>query len=209
MIHILDDFFKDPYDIRSIALKQRYQSPLETQYPGYRTDNYVTGYGSEVVKDITIKQVLPRIQHLTKNSNLIIDSSAFQYITADYGEGSFHIDAALYTGIIFLSPNPPDYSGTEVCDKHPDPKYGYLSQKYWDDMVVSKRSFYNDTSNLLNRYRYNRLNKKFMKKNKPIVKVPNKFNRMLLFDSPLFHRAQKFFGTSIGNSRLTLVVFFK
>ena len=76
-------------------------------------------------------------------------------------------------------------------------------------MIEAKRSFYKDTSNRLNRYRYNNLRKKFMNKNKPIVKVPNKFNRMLLFDSPLFHRAQKFFGTSIGNSRLTFVTFFK
>tara|TARA_R100000008_G_C3566063_1_gene159208 strand:+ start:113 stop:739 length:627 start_codon:yes stop_codon:yes gene_type:complete len=208
MIIIQDNFLKDPYAMRSIALKQKYSSPADTHYPGYRTD--IDYDCSAIVKDIAIKHVLPTVRHLTKNPNLNSDLSAFQYVTEDYDQGSFHIDVPnTYTCIIFLSPDPPDYSGTEVCDEHPDPSHGYFSQKYWDDMIEAKRSFYKDTSNRLNRYRYNNLRKKFMNKNKPIVKVPNKFNRMLLFDSPLFHRAQKFFGTSIGNSRLTFVTFFK
>ena len=40
--------------------------------------------------------------------------------------------------------------------------------------------------------------------NNPCI-VANKFNRTLLFDSIRFHRAQNFFGNTIGDSRFTLI----
>ena len=39
------------------------------------------------------------------------------------------------------------------------------------------------------------------------MKVPNKFNRGLIFPASNFHRAQNSFGTSIVNSRMTVVSF--
>ena len=42
-----------------------------------------------------------------------------------------------------------------------------------------------------------------------IRKVPNKFNRGIIFPAANFHRSQYSFGTSIENSRLTIVSFFK
>ena len=44
--------------------------------------------------------------------------------------------------------------------------------------------------------------------NNPCI-IANKFNRTLLFDSIRYHRAQNFFGNTIGDSRFTLIGFFK
>ena len=173
MIHICDNFFKDPYNIRSIALNQKYE--CGDYWPGFRERYVVEQKNASAgrnlnlyplrMNNVALEYVLPSIQRLTKNPNLMIDTSSFQYVTADYGEGAFHSDSPnLYTCIIFLSPNPPNYSGTEICDNHPDSENGYLSQKYWNDMRSSKGLFYKDTGNRLNRYRYDRLRKKFMDK---------------------------------------------
>tara|TARA_R100000008_G_C3566063_1_gene159209 strand:+ start:736 stop:1353 length:618 start_codon:yes stop_codon:yes gene_type:complete len=205
MIIIEDNFLKDPYGVRSTALKQKYGAPSELHYPGY-----ATAPDCESVMNISTNQVLSKVKYLTQDSDLIINSSRFQYVTHEFDEGFYHLDLPdKYTCIIFLSPDPPDYSGTEVCDVLKDPSHGFFPQKYWDVLKDVRLEFHKNPRNLVNRYKYGRLREKFSKKNEPIVKVPNKFNRMILFDSNLFHRAQKFFGTSIGNSRLTLVTFFR
>ena len=190
---VIDNFFEDPFTVREDALNQNYKSFLDGDliWPGYRSD------ASELVKEYIIKE----IKRLTNEPNLKIGHSSFQYIPEKYNEGSFHVDVPdKYTSIIFLSPNPPDYSGTEVCDDIKDP----MSQDYWDKFMPIKRSFIRDGANL---QEYDIMRKQSEEKIIPMLKVPNKFNRMLLFDSHLFHRAQRFFGTNIWNSRLTLTSF--
>ena len=81
-----------------------------------------------------------------------------------------------------------------------------MTQEYWDEFIPIKQSFIKDG---INQEGYDRMRRQSEKKISPIVKVNNKFNRMLIFSSHLFHRAQKFFGTSLDDSRLTLVSFIK
>ena len=40
-----------------------------------------------------------------------------------------------------------------------------------------------------------------------MIKVNNKFNRMIIFDGNLFHKQQNYFGSSIKDSRMTIATF--
>ena len=192
MIHIEDNFFNDPYKVRKIALQQQYSQPIS--YPGLRSDN-ITGWIDDYI--------LSRMRHITNCPNLKVRSTRFQCITKQFGDGIFHYDSAQYICISYLSPNPPVNTGTEVCDSDQVPDTLNTSE-----VIHLKESFHNDPSNLIKRYRYARIRKKLNSYYNPIMKVPNKFNRIVMFPANYFHRAQNFFGTSIQTSRLTLVSFF-
>ena len=79
----------------------------------------------------------------------------------------------------------------------------------YDDEKTAKiqAAFHKNPFNLINRYRYGRIRKKINSYYKPNIIVTNKFNRCVIFPSHNFHRAQNFFGTSLENSRLTIVSF--
>ena len=99
-----------------------------------------------------------------------------------------------------MSLDPPPNSGTEVCDSdHPPDRVKPCSD--------IQEAFHSDPHNLIKRYRYARVRRKINSHYKPITTAPNKFNRILIFNSHNFHRAQNFFGTSLEDSRLTLVTF--
>ena len=195
MITILDNFFDDPFAIRNSALKQRYHCE-GFNYPGLRSYGVSAG-----VADYIQSQV----RHYTKDSSAIISSCTFHYITKEFKSGFFHKDKIAYGVIVFLSLDAPPNTGTEICDSD------HVLDS-WDDKKVTKTlsDFHKDPHNLIKAYRYDRLNKKALSFYKPIIKVPNKFNRGIIFSGKRhFHRAQDFFGTSVENARLTLVSFIK
>ena len=193
MIHIEDNFFKDPFSVRNIALKSTYEPKVEFNYPGYRTG----------VPDHLREYVLSNVKTISGNSNLKIlpEDISFQYIPKIYGTGSFHSDDTIYTCVIYLSINSPDNTGTEVCDFDHETSVNRRLGKL-------KESFFADPTNLIKRQRYNLSLKVANSFYKPIVKVPSKFNRAVIFPGNNVHRAQNFFGTSAADSRLTLVSFF-
>ena len=193
MILFVDDFFKDPYKVRSIALKQKYSNE-KYNFPGIR---------SLCISEDINKYILSQIRDYTKNPNLKIRESSFQSIGKDFLEGMFHSDKAFadYTAVLFLSLNPPLNSGTEICDS--------IEGVHTLMETPVKPIFYKNPKHFLNAYNYDRIRRRLNGLYNPISKIPSKFNRLVLFDSSLIHRAQKFYGTSVANSRLTLVLFFE
>ena len=201
MMHVCDDFFNDPYHVRGIALKQKYITE-RFNYPGVRSFSVPDGIGD---------YILSYVKYILKKPFLKIHSQCFQSITKKFGYGIFHQDQEIsddfriYTCINYLSLDTPLDSGTEVCDyDHP---YDNLTIKHIGDRRHITTSFHSDPSNLIKRYRYGILKRKVNSFYKPIVKVPNKFNRFMFFPGGNIHRAQNFFGNSLKNSRLTIVSF--
>ena len=192
MIHLQDDFFEDPYLIRSAALKSSYASDHENRWPGWRS----LGIPQKIADYLLFKA-----RSLVGNSSLEFFSSTFQYTTKEFEEGIFHADPHNYICIIYLSLDPSLDSGTEVCDS--DETLDYIGNN-----TVEKLDFIKDPYNLIKRYRYDRIRRKVNSHYKPIMKVPNKFNRGIIFPATNFHRAQHFFGTFIESARMTSVSFF-
>tara|TARA_X000000368_G_scaffold400187_1_gene371833 strand:- start:73 stop:681 length:609 start_codon:yes stop_codon:yes gene_type:complete len=196
MIHICDNFFSDPFKIRSIAFKGKYKCAIN--YPGVRSHNV-----PKKVED----EILSYGHYITKNSSLTINTPSFQSISQDYDEGIFHKDVDhTYICIIYLSLDPPLNSGTEICDS--DHVRGLEIFNSTNPKVIKSRDlFHKDPLNLIYRYRYGRIRKKVNSFYKSNIIAANKFNRCVIFPATNFHRAQNFFGTSLGNSRLTIVSF--
>ena len=196
MIHICDNFFSHPHKVRSIAFKGKYVGA--DNYPGLRSDN--------VPKEVN-DEILSYVQHITKNSSLKFYSSSFQSIQQEYDEGIFHEDSeSTYICIIYLSLDSPLNSGTEICDS--DQVRGLGNRDAANPKVIKSRDlFHKDPSNLIKRDEYGRIRKEVNSFYKPNIIVANKFNRCVVFPAANFHRAQNFFGTSLENSRLTLVSF--
>ena len=196
MIHICDNFFSHPHKVRSIAFKGKYVGA--DNYPGLRCDH--------VPKEVN-DEILSYVQHITKNSSLKFYSSSFQSIQQEYDEGIFHKDMDhTYICIIYLSSDPPLNSGTEICDS--DHVRGSEIFNTINPKVTKSRDlFHKDPSNLIKRDEYGRIRKEVNSFYKPNIIAANKFNRCVIFPATNFHRAQNFFGTSLGNSRLTIVSF--
>ena len=210
MILVLDEFFKDPYDVRRIALQGKKNYILnDGRYPGLRWSSLPEDPHPEFPSSIA-NYITAKVRYYAEESDLIFTETSFQYSTKEYRDGAFHHDAHgpnRYTCIIYLSLNAPSNSGTEVCDiglKEPHSKF--YEHLYKVNPLI-RRSFNTDPKNFLKMYRYDRMVKKWNSFFKPIIKVPNKFNRCILFDSSRYHRSQRMFGTSIENARLTSVTF--
>ena len=107
--------------------------------------------------------------------------------------------------ILFLSVDVPENSGTEVCDYDPSDPF---DDKWWKNYKEIENSFINDPQNILKKYRYKWVSNKLNSSIISMAQIPNKFNRFVLFDSRLLHRAQKYFGKAVNDSRLTIVTFF-
>jgi len=198
MIHVCDNFFPDPFEVRKVALKSKYN---------YNTDNNTSwpGFRCSTIPESITDYVLSGAKHYTKNSYLKLNvRPSFQYVTEDCKDGVFHKDgSALYTCMVYLSLHAPKNSGTEICDSDVED---------WDNIIPSdmgsiKREFYQDPKNLLKASKFGRIKNKVNSHFNPIAQIPNKFNRFILFPGNSFHRAQNYFGTSIENARLILISF--
>ena len=194
MIHICDNFFEHPYDVRNIALKQKYLIN-EPGYAGVRCvdvpdsiEEYILSY----VKRITIDDSLKMVRGL----------SVFHYMAKEFGDGIYHRDPHKYICIIYLSLDAPLDSGTEVCGDDQVPDTLNTSA-----VIRRKESFHQDPFNWIKRYRYDRVKNKLNSHYNRLLKVPYRFNRCVFFPATNFLRSQQSFGTSLENGRLTLVCF--
>ena len=194
MIYVRDNFFTYPNEIRNTALNQIYQPCPVGSWPGYRSD---------VPKEIS-NIILNEVKKITGNKSLKYDPSVFQYIPKSFGEGLYHWDIDWkYTCINYLSISPMQDSGTLISDRN----VPFNSDKYWDDLEKIKFPFFKDNKSFFKRQRFNKIKKRHNSNFNLMSKVSNKFNRFVVFDSLLYHRAEKFFGDTVDNSRLTIVSF--
>jgi len=199
MMRVIDNFFKDPYAIRKLALKQTYKPDPDFKWPGMRMDFY---------KNPALDSYRIKYADCYKKF-LDVPCEAgwmyFQSIDKSWGQGICHADYSVrYTIITYLNIDSPPDSGTEV--------YGETFEAFHDFLHKSadiKKSFFKKEKNLIDTYLYNKKLKKFNSKFTDPCIVPNKFNRTLIFEGKRVHRAQNFFGTTLADSRLTLISFFK
>ena len=196
MIIVQDNFFKDPYAVRQFALQQEYFPSYNSSWPGIRHQT----------EDVSL---LRKIENFANQyTPCKLSHSNFQSVGSKFDEGHFHVDLDYdYIVIVFLDPKPEPYSGTEVCDLSVYPPE-FLPKNIWYPQLKHKENFYRNPDNLWLKIKstcYRKLTNGYFPE--PMAKVPNKFNRVIMFESKLVHRAQKFYGKTLKDSRLTLVTF--
>ena len=194
-MRVIDNFFKDPYTVRKLALKQsNYDPDPRFKWPGLRgvvLEPYRTIYNDYYQKFL--------------DESVELSMMRFQTIDKSWGEGACHADAGIkYTVITYLNLECPTDSGTEVYDE-----LSRSYQEYLNTFTSVKMDFFKSKRNFIDRFLYKKKVKKYNSKFMNPCVIPNKFNRTLIFDGERVHRAQNFFGTTLSNSRLTLISFFK
>ena len=172
---IIDNFFKDPDSVREFALIQEY--PVFGNYPGKRTKSFAT----EDMKNILSQIVGRPIKYWPSGYN-----GSFQYTTGDM-QSWIHRDLTDYGGVLFLTPNPPDNTGTTFY------KHKVLQLEECEDPALCS-IMDNDSRNYDNWI--------------VVDAVANKYNRLILFNGRRSHSSTSYFGDSLTTGRLFQTFFF-
>jgi hypothetical protein len=184
---VIDDFYENPYEIRDYALKANYASEKGSTYPGKNG-----GLDDPIF-----------LEH-NQESNKKIEKILGTKLRASTYEQDIHVDHSFsYGAIVYLSKpeDTIDEAGTSFW-RHNNlmmesiPKndeecrlYGY---KNYDEMW--RTIVYGDAQNRSKWTRY------FL--------CPMKFNRLLIFNSLLWHSHNFNFGSTLENGRLVQLFFF-
>lgn len=196
---IIDDFLSDPYAARRAALSLEYDPAKQHgNFPGLNS----TAPLDTAPIDAAVSQLLgvklgpaPGTQHghcrLTRKGAK--------------SKSGVHIDPAAYSGILYLSrPEDcakPDAGGTDFF-RHKRTGLEAVPQ----DPVKIAASGYGDINALVedvvNRHTTNPA------KWERTMRVPARFNRLLLFSPWQFHNAAPGFGTAAEDARLVMLLFF-
>jgi hypothetical protein len=196
---IVDNFYDDPYEIRNKALTFDYPEPHDGYtYPGRNSSDEI--YDKEI--HTKIENRLGSYLEYPKSKN---QSGYFRISPANVSfKQDVHVDPIWdIGGVLFL--NPPNQcepdAGTsfwyhtklniESVPRTPEEGRLFGFPKYDD---IAKELVYGDG---LDRSKWTRY-----------CLVPYKFNRLVLFDSKLWHSHGENFGTTKENSRLVQLFFF-
>jgi hypothetical protein len=198
-ITIIDNFYENPYKIREFALSQEFKYLHELKdygnvFPGSRTKDLSIidpAFFNKVCEKLT--SVFHNYEH-DKMRWLI--TSSFQSVTKDYDLGAIHQDSdTIFAGVLFLSPNPEIDSGTSLFKEN-----DLFDQKKYQIALEENDLRFKENKKILFDY-----HKMFDE----ILRVRNVFNTLVLYEGNHYHAANKFFGNSLKQSRLTQVFFVK
>ena len=190
---IIDGFFDDPDAVREFALKQEFKDS--------ENDGYIwPGKRSKLLHEICpnffqtfVNKMLSAFYDLNSTEYKWEATACFQIVNKEYQYGWVHKDKDVFTGIVYLSKNY-ENSGTtlyeaknpiEAAIKHHDKK----QESFRDLTALENNRVYREENN-----------NQFI----PSITVEGKYNRLVLFDSHLYHSANNF-----SDDRLTLIVFVK
>lgn len=187
---IIDNFYSNPYKTREFILTQEFK--IRGNYPGQRTVSFAT----EELKNSIEKFVFPfggkitnfPIGKKSKNDNDNYNG-AFQFTTSR-DRSWFHCDGwNNWGGIVYLTPNAPLNSGTGFYQYEDGTKSEKETKIRKNDKLVGEHS-------------------QDVTKWKLVDKAANVFNRLILFNSKLYHSSMDYFGTTKEDGRLFQCFFF-
>ncbi|GGB52935.1 hypothetical protein GCM10010833_04510 [Blastomonas aquatica] len=192
---IVDDFLADPHAARAAALALAYDpASRKGNYPGTLSAAplAVTGL-EEAVSRIIGVPLAPQPGTSHRHCRLTLKG--------DRGVSGVHIDPCFYSGILYLSRNEDARGGTDFfrhkrtgLEKVPTDPLG-LAQSGYDDINALVEDVVNRDTLLPARW-------------ERVMRVPMRFNRLILFSPWLFHNSADGFGASAETGRLVHLQFF-
>ena len=193
---IYDDFLDDPDAIRQAGLEMEYvENPKMYNFPGRNS-----------VERLTLKGLTALVSELVNERLEPAQGTAHGKFRAarsgDEGKANVHIDNAYWSGVLFLS-RPEDCQGgtdffrhkptdTERAPIYPEDfeKMGLKNgQEFWDKHLTPDT---NDPD-----------------KWEHILRLPMRYNRLVLFRPWFYHNAGPSFGDCMENCRLVYLLFFR
>lgn len=182
-IWVVDDFYKDPDEIRHFALSRHFdEGGVGRGYIGKRTsDQYLLPGLKEAFENI-MGMKITSWEEQTMNGRFQSCSAGDPIV--------YHTDAQHYAGMIYLTPDAPFQSGTTM--------YAHKETRVRHSRDPNLYKVFNaNTKTHLDKTPY-----------EPVDVVGNVYNRLLIFDSYTIHAASEYFGYDLEHSRLWQMFFF-
>jgi len=192
---VVDDFFSNAEGLRDAALRMDYPE-VKGPYPGRNSAQRINLEGlSQEVSRIVGEPLVPLDQGQAHGKCRIS-------LSTDIGKAKVHVDPSHWSGILYLSKPEDCRGGTEffrhietdterapLSDQEAQQKYGVSSAKQWTADLLDRDSL--DDS-----------------KWEMTMRVPMRFNRLILLRPWLWHTAGESFGDTMENGRLVYLMFF-
>ena len=205
---IKDNFFERPDEIVRLADSLNYQPAEEQQYPGKRSAPF--SVIDKALDSYIAQRILKNWFHAgefswSSNLNWIADIK-FQLNEPTHEDqyhlknrGWAHFDAStLFGGIIYLNPEPEPDTGTDILQA----KKGYFESI--PESINTQRKFYKDPSSVSDE-EYEKSWRATNDQWEETLRVENRYNRMMVFNSQQAHRVHTF---GHKQNRLTISFFF-
>ena len=192
---IIDDFLPDPLSARAQALRLGYDpAGKRGNFPGLDSTHPLPIAGLEASVSATIGVPLKAAPNTSHGHCRLT-------LKRDKGVSGVHVDPAFYSGILYLSDDAHAEGGTDFfrhrrtgLDRVPTDMAGILRAGYQDINALVADVVNRDTTQ--------------PGKWERIMRVPMKFNRLLLFSPWLFHTSAPGFGATPETGRLVSLMFF-
>ncbi len=191
---VVDDFLDNAEALREHALSLDYP-PLEGQFPGRNSKQRINIDGlTEAVSAILREQLVPAPPPQSHAKSRLTFGS-------DKGRGMVHVDESHWSGILYLSRPEDCFGGTEFfrhrptgLDRFPFNReeldaHGFATAAEAHAALIERDGTDESAWELM-------------------MRVPMRFNRLLLLRPWLFHTAGPGFGDRPGNARLVYLMFF-
>ena len=189
---IVDNFFENPDEIRKFGLDQKYSTDVDNAWPGKRTKEI--GEINPILFKGTVKKI-SNLFYMPDDIVTVSCYSTFQIVNKNYYHGWIHRDdPGIFTAIVYLTPG--SNQGTSLFQK----KNVFTDALYWNK---DKIEAYREGSDNINSLQKN--NSLF----EETVNIKGLYNRLVIFDSLMYHGAHSFFGDTDDTSRLTMILFFE
>jgi len=188
---VIDDFYKNPDEMRKYALSLTYEPPENHGAVGYRCEK-----GRKIIDGT--KEYFERLLNgkISNGKKLgqwgYSTNGCFQWCNAKVPI-VYHADSQQYAAIIYLTPDAPPGCGTSF--------FRHKRYKIRDGSVFSKPDWYRSSLN----YKEPHLDKTEWE---TVDSVGNVYNRLVIFNGRNIHAVTEYFGENIENSRLFQLFFF-
>lgn len=178
---VVDDFYKNPSDVRDLALAQNFAPDLR-YHKGQRTNTKFIAPGTKQLFESLLGRRITNWAEYEYNG-------VFQYCVAQ-DPLVYHSDTQSYAAAVYLTPDAPVETGTSFfrSKKYPEVRRTYVDGSNYGE--IFEGGFYDKTKFEL------------------VDTVGNVFNRLVIWDARLIHSASQYFGTDRNNSRLFHLFFF-
>lgn len=197
-ITIVDNFFDDPDAVRKKALSCEYE--ILGNHPGFRARIV----DHDLHKAITNKifSLFVDLNYFKVNYDLNI---GFQWTSSEWEKGWVHTDDGDYlSGVIYLTPNPPDNSGTLI--------YEDVDNIGMSPQLLKMSAYQNRINNNIELHKsetYKKEREENNNKYKKSISIENVYNRAVIYPSNYLHAENNFFGTTKEDSRLVAIFFLR
>jgi hypothetical protein len=193
-----NSFFNNPNKVLELAKRQTYEK--SERYPGKRTINLLESFDPET-KEFAVffakkiaREVFPGISKFVIHISFHINDL---YSDDEANVGWIHNDDVTLAGLVYLNPNETSFnSGTSIFLKKGPENFSvpdFQSRKEFNTTSVVTEEYKRDLKN----------NHSYFEET---IRVGNVYNRLIAYDSNLWHRPNTF-KTDIAEPRTTLLFF--